>query len=168
MRLFRELILVFFSFLDPVKGVRRTWNHCMGSLRIRVAGGYVLECLRHLPNPPRIASWCGVGFFNRSFDNSSGRAFSESYPRYSPASLYIDKNRPRTGSRYGVDFHALRTQHKDYSPREILTISSRSTTFTRARGSPAASLDAAPSAFSWSSRRCQPSQVVYLMPLESR
>jgi len=24
----------------------------MGSLRVRVAGGYVLECLRHLPNPP--------------------------------------------------------------------------------------------------------------------
>lgn len=119
----------------------------MGSLRVRVAGGYVLECLRHLPNPPRMTSWCGVGFFNRSFDNSSGRALSES-PPYSPASLYIDKNRPRTGSRYGVDFYALRTTRMDYSPREMLIISSRSTTFTRARGSPAASLDAAPSAFS--------------------
>lgn len=140
----------------------------MGSLRVRVAGGYVLECLRHLPNPPRMTSWCGVGFFNRSFDNSSGQELLELAPRDSPTSLYIDKNRPRTGSRYGVDFYALRTRGKDYSPREMLIISSRSTTFTRARGSPAASLDAAPSAFSWSSRRCQPSQVVYLMPLESR
>ena len=142
----------------------------MGSLRVRVAGGYVLECLRHLPNPPRMTSWCGVGFFNRSFDNSSRRALSESplLPRFLIYRLYIDKNRPRTGSRYGVDFYALRARGKDYSPREMLTISSRSTTFTRARGSPAASLDAAPSAFSWSSRRCQPSQVVYLMPLESR
>ena len=140
----------------------------MGSLRVRVAGGYVLECLRHLPNPPRMTSWCGVGFFNRSFDNSSGQELLELAPRDSPTSLYTDKNRPRTGSRYGVDFYALRTRGKDYSPREMLIISSRSTTFTRARGSPAASLDAAPSAFSWSSRRCQPSQVVYLMPLESR
>lgn len=82
----------------------------MGSLRVRVAGGYVLECLRHLPNPPRMTSWCGVGFFNSSF----GRALLEFPPSRSPASLYtflyIDKNRPRTGSRYGVDFYVLRTR----------------------------------------------------------
>ena len=75
----------------------------MGSLRVRVAGGYVLECLRHLPNPPRMTSWCGVGFFNRSFDSSSSRALLELAPPDTPpllvygASLYIGKNQPRTG-----------------------------------------------------------------------
>ena len=56
----------------------------MGSLRVRVAGGYVLECLRRLPSPPRMTSWCGVGFFNRSFDGSSGRALLELPPPLLP------------------------------------------------------------------------------------
>ena len=67
----------------------------MGSLRVRVAGGYVLECLRHLPNPPRMTSWCGVGFFNRSF----GRVLLElstrrSPPPYIPPLIYRQKIDP--------------------------------------------------------------------------
>ena len=59
-------------------------------------------------------------------------------------------------------------KREDYSPRDVNHLVAVHNLHASARLTGAVLGCRAPSAFSWSSRRCQPSQVVYLMPLESR